>query len=149
MEAGFRHLQVHAAHGYLFSLLIDDRINERAPEVLERLIGWALRYSACDMETLIRISLRTGDPHFDANGRDRFHAQVAKLPFDFIDVSSGFYNIDKQLIYPGDPTSGDAVLKRLLSPTVFLSGISSFLAEHYKSPNTTFREIFTLAYAGT
>jgi 2,4-dienoyl-CoA reductase-like NADH-dependent reductase (Old Yellow Enzyme family) len=103
VEAGFRHLQVHAAHGYLFSLLIDDRINERAPEVLEHLTRWAQRYSACDIETSIRISLRTGDSHFDANGRDRFYAQIANLPFDFVDVSSGFYNIDKRLIYPGRP----------------------------------------------
>lgn len=103
VEAGFRHLQVHAAHGYLFSLLIDDQINERATEVLERLASWALRCSACDIETSIRISLRTGDSHFDANGRDRFHAQIANLPFDFVDVSSGFYNIDKRLIYPGRP----------------------------------------------
>ncbi len=103
VEAGFRHLQVHAAHGYLFSLLNDDRINERAPEVLERLTSWALRYSACDVETSIRFSLRTGDSHFDANGRDRFYAQIASLPFDFVDVSSGFYNIDKRLIYPGRP----------------------------------------------
>ena len=103
VEAGFRHLQVHAAHGYLFSLLIDDRINERAPEVLERLTKWALRYSACHIETSIRISLRTGDSHFDAYRRDRFHAQIANLPFHFVDVSSGFYSIDKRLIYPGRP----------------------------------------------
>ncbi len=103
VEVGFRHLQVHAAHGYLFSLLVDDRINARAPEVLEGLTNWAQRYSACDIETSIRISLRTGDSQFDASGRNRFHAQIANLPFDFVDVSSGFYNIDKQLIYPGRP----------------------------------------------
>jgi NADPH2 dehydrogenase len=103
VEAGFRHLQVHAAHGYLFSLLVDGRINARAPEVLERLSIWALKYSACDIETSIRISLRTGDSQFDAKGRDRFYAQIANLPFDFVDVSSGFYDIDKQLIYPGRP----------------------------------------------
>jgi nucleotide-binding universal stress UspA family protein len=103
LEAGFRHLQVHAAHGYLFSLLVDERLNENAPEVLERLTDWAVRHSAAGIETSIRISLRTGDGDFDAHGRDRFHAQIARLPFDFVDVSSGFYDIDKQLIYPGRP----------------------------------------------
>jgi 2,4-dienoyl-CoA reductase-like NADH-dependent reductase (Old Yellow Enzyme family) len=101
VEAGFRHLQVHAAHGYLFSLLVDDRINDRAAEVLDRLATWATRYSVLNLETSIRVSLRTGDSDFDKTGSERFHSQVANLPFDFIDVSSGFYNIDKQLIYPG------------------------------------------------
>jgi NADPH2 dehydrogenase len=103
VDAGFRHLQVHAAHGYLFSLLIDERLNEDAPEMLERLTDWAVRHSAAGIETSIRISLRTGDGEFDAHGRNRFHAQIARLPFDFVDVSSGFYDIDKQLIYPRRP----------------------------------------------
>jgi 2,4-dienoyl-CoA reductase-like NADH-dependent reductase (Old Yellow Enzyme family) len=96
MEAGFRHLQVHAAHGYLFSLLVDDRLNEHASEVLERLTGWAVRQSTAGIETSIRISLRTGDGDFDEDGGDNLHPQVARLPFDFVDVSSGFYNIDKR-----------------------------------------------------
>jgi len=100
-EAGFRHLQVHAAHGYLFSLLVDYRLNEYSSETLEGLTAWAMKRKAASIETSIRISLRTGDPTFDEEGRNRFHEQVVTLPFDFIDVSSGFYNIDKRLIYPG------------------------------------------------
>lgn len=101
IDAGFRHLQIHAAHGYLFSLLVDDRINDRAAEILDRLAAWSKKHSSNELETSIRISLRTGDAIFDESGSERFHAQVASLPFDFVDVSSGFYNIDKQLIYPG------------------------------------------------
>jgi 2,4-dienoyl-CoA reductase-like NADH-dependent reductase (Old Yellow Enzyme family) len=103
VDAGFRHLQVHAAHGYLFNLLVDDRLNENASEVRERLANWALRHTAAGIETSLRISLRSGDVKFYANGRELFHEQIAGLPFDFIDVSSGFHNIDKQLIYPGRP----------------------------------------------
>jgi 2,4-dienoyl-CoA reductase-like NADH-dependent reductase (Old Yellow Enzyme family) len=103
LDAGFRHLQVHAAHGYLFSLLIDDRLNECASQVRVWLEDFASGLSANGIETSIRISVRTGDPQFDAVGRDKFHAQIAALPFDFIDVSSGYYDIDKQLIYPGRP----------------------------------------------
>jgi 2,4-dienoyl-CoA reductase-like NADH-dependent reductase (Old Yellow Enzyme family) len=103
LEAGFRHLQVHAAHGYLLNLLVDDRLNERASDVLEWLARWASQRSAAGVETSIRISLRTGDEDFDANGTDRFHMLIAALPFDFVDVSSGFYGIDKQLIYPARP----------------------------------------------
>lgn len=103
VKAGFHHLQVHAAHGYLFSLLVDYRINKNASEVLAWLADWARRHAAAGIETSIRISLRTGDLEFDALGGNLFHAQIAGLPFDFVDVSSGFYDINKQLIYPGRP----------------------------------------------
>lgn len=103
VEAGFCHLQVHAAHGYLLSLLVDERINHDAPEFLDRLGEWSQRYTSAGIETSIRFSLKTGDHKFDAHGQGRFHAQIAKLPFDFIDVSSGFYDINKQLIYPARP----------------------------------------------
>jgi 2,4-dienoyl-CoA reductase-like NADH-dependent reductase (Old Yellow Enzyme family) len=116
-EAGFRHLQVHAAHGYLFSLLVDHRLNENASEALEGLTAWAMRQSAASIETSIRISLRTGDAIFDQEGRDHFHEQVMGLPFDFVDVSSGFYSIDKRLIYPGRPD----VLRARRTETVSLA----------------------------
>lgn len=103
LGAGFRHLQLHAAHGYLFNLLIDCRINPKADYVLKRLEAWALTYVNSEVETSIRISIRTGDHEFDAVGRDHFHRNIVSLPFDFFDLSSGFYNIDKQLIYPGRP----------------------------------------------
>lgn len=118
VEAGFRHLQVHAAHGYTFSLLVDERINRNAKEVLKFLSEWSLRQSALGVETSIRFSLRTGDVIFDSAGRNKFHAQIAALPFDFLDVSSGFYEIDKQLIYPARP---DVLLKRH-SETIALAG---------------------------
>lgn len=102
-EAGFRHLQVHAAHGYLFNLLIDGRLNTRASEVLERLAHWASVQSSKGIETSIRISMRAGAAVFDRDGQVSYLENVVGLPFDFVDLSSGFYNIDKQLIYPGRP----------------------------------------------
>lgn len=97
---GFRHVQYHAAHGYLLSLLVDDRINRNAERVLDRLASLATGLSSAQVESSIRISLRTGDARFDAAGADRFHDRIAALPFDYVDLSSGFYNIDKRLIYP-------------------------------------------------
>jgi 2,4-dienoyl-CoA reductase-like NADH-dependent reductase (Old Yellow Enzyme family) len=97
---GFGHVQVHSAHGYLLSLLIDSRINADASRALDRLGRLAEQLRHDGMESSIRISLRSGDPDFDSSGREDLYQSVAALPFDFIDISSGFYNIDKQLIYP-------------------------------------------------
>lgn len=103
IEAGFRHLQIHAAHGYLFNLLADDRINSNAAETLFLINNWVNKHSNSCIETSIRISLKSGDTTFDTDGNHRFYSQIVEIPFDFIDISSGFYNINKQLIYPGRP----------------------------------------------
>ena len=142
VSAGFRHIQIHAAHGYLFSLLVDDRFNDEAPMVRDRLADWARKYAIAGIETSIRISLRTGDVDFDAVGRNQFYENIACMPIDFIDVSSGFYSIDKRLIYPGRPD----VLRERRNETVALaklfprkrfifSGRAMLEPEHDLAPN--------------
>ncbi len=115
-DAGFEHLQVHAAHGYLINLLVDNRINADAKIFLDALSEWAERQSSIGLETSIRISLRSGDNEFDSSGREEFYEQICKLPFDFIDLSSGFYNIDKQRIYPARP---DTIMERRVDTVAF------------------------------
>lgn len=112
---GFRHIQVHAAHGYLMSLLLDPRISARADRALDRVSSMARRCGAEGLEMSIRISLRTGDAEFDSAGREDFLAAIAGLPFAFVDVSSGFYNVDKQLIYPARPDTLKARREETLS----------------------------------
>ncbi|WP_175506848.1 hypothetical protein [Bosea sp. CRIB-10] len=100
---GFSHIQLHAAHGYLLGLLVDSRINSDSMYVLERLATLAVILRRAKVETSIRISLKTGEPNFDNIGTADFQDTIARLPFDYIDLSSGFYNIDKRLIYPTHP----------------------------------------------
>lgn len=103
IQHGFRHIQFHAAHGYLLNLLIDARINHNAAAVLDELASIAERLRRQGIETSIRISLKAGDADFDSSGAAQLQDAVAKLPFDFFDLSSGFYNVDKRLIYPARP----------------------------------------------
>lgn len=100
---GFRHIQLHAAHGYLLSLLVDRRINRTADLVIHKLDMLAQNLNKEGIETSVRISLQTGDSAFDEKGAASFQDEIANLSFDFVDLSSGFYNIDKRLIYPSRP----------------------------------------------
>lgn len=126
---GFRHVQFHAAHGYLLSLIVDERINPKAAVSLTRLSTMAKDLGSAGIETSIRISIRTGDPFFDAEGTDCFIDTISTLPFDYVDLSSGFYNIDKRLIYPTRPEIVAArhlesllVASRHLSQSFIVSG---------------------------
>ena len=103
LDAGFQHLQLHAAHGYLVSLLIDQRLFDRAEDVLSRIARWAEQCAAARAEVSIRVSILSGDSTLDGQEPQRHLSRVASLPVNYIDVSSGFYDIDKQLIYPSRP----------------------------------------------
>jgi NADH:flavin oxidoreductase / NADH oxidase family len=103
IEQGFRHIQFHCAHGYLLSLLIDERFYNDAARVRDRLSEISECLRTLHIETSIRISLKTGADMIDQSGSIIFQDSVASLPFDFVDLSSGFYNIDKLLIYPTRP----------------------------------------------
>ena len=100
VDHGFKHIQIHAAHGYLLSLLVDPRINPEASRVEDHLKELAKWLQSVGVESSIRISMQTGDIAFDAIGDEEFQDRIATLPLDFIDLSSGFYNINKRLIYP-------------------------------------------------
>ena len=113
--AGFRHIQLHAAHGYLFSLLVDSRLCTLAYAALAAIEQWAWRLQQLGIETSLQFSLRTGDRAFDECGRDEFFDVIASLPVGFLDASSGFYNVNKQLIYPSlAPIRAERHLETLL-----------------------------------
>lgn len=103
LDAGYQHIQLHAAHGYLLSLLLDPAFNPRSDHIRPWLADWAARVAAADAESSIRISLRTGSSLIDCDDRATWLDDLSQLEFGYVDVSSGFYNIDKRLIYPGRP----------------------------------------------
>lgn len=100
MECGFSHLQLHAAHGYLFNLLLDARISRhhKLAECLAK--RWAEHMASNGIETSLRASIRTGEPNFDAALNPMAIGALCAIGVDYIDLSEGFYNVDKRLIYP-------------------------------------------------
>lgn len=100
VEAGYRHIQIHAAHGYLFNLIIDPIFSRYADFSREKICQWARELKSMGVETSIRFSMWTGDAALDgARGNDLMD-HVASLPVNYVDASAGFYNINKRLIYP-------------------------------------------------
>lgn len=100
IKAGFRHIQIHAAHGYLFNLLVDPRLSRHAELAFESIGRWARDLTTMGIESSIRISILAGHPVFDSQCSRQFLGRIADLPVSYVDVSAGFYNINKRLIYP-------------------------------------------------
>lgn len=100
LKAGFQHIQLHAAHGYLFNILVDRRFSSYADLAQNLVCRWAENLASDRIETSIRFSMLTGDSHFDQDRSEEFADDIALLPVSYIDVSAGFYNINKRLIYP-------------------------------------------------
>lgn len=103
IEHGFKHIQFHAAHGYLLNLLIDHRLNKYADHVLQQLGDLSDQIRNEGAETSLRLSLMSGYQKFDVCETGTFLDRACGTSFSFFDVSSGFYNIDKRLIYPARP----------------------------------------------
>lgn len=100
VDHGYGHIQIHAAHGYLPNLLLDRGINSLAGHAQEEMAKLSECLRDQGIETSIRCSMRTGDPDFDERGILQGVADIVPLGFEFVDLSSGYYNIDKRLIYP-------------------------------------------------
>lgn len=100
VKAGFRHIQLHAAHGYLFNILVDRRLSSHADLAISLIARWADDLASDGIETSIRFSMLSGHPLIDQDNSAKFADEIATLPVDYVDVSAGFYNVDKRLIYP-------------------------------------------------
>ena len=100
VDHGYGHIQIHAAHGYLPNLLLDHGLNSLAGHAQEGMAKLADSLRSQKIETSLRWSMRTGDPEFDRRGILDGAADIVPLQFEFVDLSSGYYNIDKRLIYP-------------------------------------------------
>lgn len=142
IKAGFRHVQIHAAHGYLFNMLVDPRLSRHAEFALQAIRQWARGLTAMGIESSVRISIWAGHPVFDDQRAHQFLSRIADLPVSYVDVSAGFYNINKRLIYPSTPRllsdRLDATLafaSRHPETQVILSGKSALAWNPWLPPN--------------
>ena len=100
IDNGFKHIQIHAAHGYLFSALLDPNLYHYYPSVVAYLINTAKYIKSRGCTSSIRISLYCGFSEFRENRRCNVLAELIDRGFDYIDISEGYYNFDKKYIYP-------------------------------------------------
>ena len=105
-DYGFSVVQLHAAHGYALSLLLSSSVsrcdnpqNTKGAEIIRRIMNRIKRKN-----TLIdiRLSLYEGiqDRLSEFHYKSELINMLLNLGFDIISISSGFYNIDKTMVYP-------------------------------------------------
>jgi len=108
-QAGFEVIQLHAAHGYFLSLLLNPLTNRRngefraAGEWLSRFID-GLRDATNPRLVSVRLSLTSGLRENDSEEiwfTREISKQLARAGTHILDFSNGFYTVDRRLIYPG------------------------------------------------
>lgn len=108
-EVGFRVIQIHAAHGYFLSQMINKVLNIRNDEfginklkVITMIINSIRRSLPSDLILDVRISLIDGllSDEDELSYKDLLIKELVELDIDMISISNGIYDVNKQLIYP-------------------------------------------------
>ncbi|RGU90437.1 hypothetical protein DWW31_16660 [Clostridium sp. AF15-17LB] len=111
---GFKVIQIHAAHGYLLSLMLSPSFNMRTDRYGVAEMGLLtdivkqIRSEIPDIIIDIRLSLIEGIKSIYQEFCDKRKVieYMMKLPINIISLSNGIYNINKYYIYP--PSEVDA-----------------------------------------
>lgn len=92
---GFKYIEIHAAHGYLLSLLINPMINTNN-KILLMVLKFLEQFTQ-NHETINSIRLSCSD---GVSSTLPYDERILDMDFDFFSLSNGYYTIDKKLIYP-------------------------------------------------
>lgn len=105
--ARFDVIQLHAAHGYLLSLLLSHRFNERKDKYRAGGPWWRdliseLRQTVDGRLLSVRLNLVYGlDDPVEDKLVGEYSALLSRLGVDIIDLSAGIYTMTRSYIYPG------------------------------------------------
>lgn len=110
----FKHIQIHAAHGYLLSLLLDPYFYYDTDLIVKELTDLAIYYKD-RVEISIRLSGYCGLEETAEEKRLRKIKKLFNNTFDYIDLSEGYYNYKKMLIYPHSQEMRKNRLERCIS----------------------------------
>ncbi len=118
---GFKVIQIHAAHGYLLSLLLSQTINNRDDEFGQnkilpiQLIVNGIREIIPDVILDVRISLLEGinDESSELDYKYKLIKNIVDLDLDIISISNGIYDINKKLIYPPKEWGNGAFISKV------------------------------------
>ena len=119
MDYGFKVVQIHAAHGYFLSLLMNKSINKRTdkysykntgsiPELLN-----TLKNTSDNITLDIRISCIDGltSEEVEWHNRKRQLSEFESAGADIISLSAGLYDFSRKLIYPNKTVDKNVYLK--------------------------------------
>jgi len=132
-RANFDVVQIHAAHGYLRSLLMTPKINRRTDQ-FAYYESWLmdfvqrLRDAVHHRWLSFRINAR---PLQNKGNRDedeavRLACRLVAAGVDVIDLSGGLYTVDRNLIYPGDHSAKPPYLDVAIEVSNQTGAITSF-----------------------
>lgn len=108
IKAGFKVIQIHAAHGYFLAQLLDHRVNVRDDKFgvdplssIESLTS-AIRLIDDNVIIDIRLSLVEGfeDKDVEYERKVKIIDGIVRTGIDMISLSCGTYDVNKSLIYP-------------------------------------------------
>jgi 2,4-dienoyl-CoA reductase-like NADH-dependent reductase (Old Yellow Enzyme family) len=125
-ESSYDVIQVHCAHGYFLSLLLDPRINTREDDysadgawvgeffrTIRRLTAGRL------LSVRLSATMALSDRAWEHAATVRLAKLIEDCGVDLIDLSAGYYTIDRNLIYPTrDSDTGTFMLSRSISDDV-------------------------------
>jgi 2,4-dienoyl-CoA reductase-like NADH-dependent reductase (Old Yellow Enzyme family) len=83
---------------------LDRHFSVHAELAFQLACKWAKDVAASQSESSIRFSLLSGSSTIDQNRKMHIIDDLAAVGVKYLDVSAGFYNVNKKLIYPSTAT---------------------------------------------